>query len=57
MAVETVIEKSELQILINPLQKDRIVVGYPVYDILLFLAEESERGYTVRVLAGKRILE
>jgi len=54
MAVESVIEKPELQILINILQKDRIFVSYPVYGIPLFSVDESERGYTIEVLAGKR---
>ncbi|WP_048811231.1 PIN domain-containing protein [Thermococcus gammatolerans] len=51
--IEVVIEKPELQILINLLQRSGITVSYPLYEIPLFSARESERGYTLSVLAGR----
>jgi rRNA-processing protein FCF1 len=55
MMNETIIEKPELQILINLIQeKGEISVSFPLYDALLFTARPSERGYTVQVKAEKR---
>ncbi len=53
MSVEVVIEKPELQILINLLQKGGILARYPLYGIPLFSARESEKGYTIKVLARR----
>jgi hypothetical protein len=55
MMNETIIEKPELQILVNLIQeKGEIRVSFPLYDALLFTARPSERGYTVQVKAEKR---
>ncbi|MBP1912424.1 PIN domain-containing protein [Thermococcus stetteri] len=55
MAGEVVIEKPELQILINLIQeRDQIRVHYPIYNTLLFTARPFERGYIVDVKAEKR---
>ncbi len=51
---EVVIEKPELQILINLLQeRGKLEVGYPVYGIPLFRAEVSERGYLIKATADR----
>ncbi|NJF24246.1 PIN domain-containing protein [Thermococcus sp. Bubb.Bath] len=55
MMSEVIIEKPELQILINLLQeKGELRVSFPIYDALLFTARPSEGGYTVQVKAEKR---
>ncbi|MDK2914665.1 MAG: hypothetical protein PWQ79_1580 [Thermococcaceae archaeon] len=52
---EVVIQKPELQILVNLLQDDGVVrVNFPIYDTLLFTARPSERGYRIEVKAEKR---
>ncbi|ASJ00811.1 PIN domain-containing protein [Thermococcus gorgonarius] len=51
---EVVIEKPELQILINLLQeREKLEVGYPLYGIPLFRVEVSERGYLIKVTADR----
>jgi hypothetical protein len=55
MMSEVVIEKPELQILINLLQEGgEIRVSFPLYEALLFTARPLERGYAVEVKAEKR---
>ncbi|MDI3476320.1 MAG: hypothetical protein PWQ95_2048, partial [Thermococcaceae archaeon] len=52
---EVIIQKPELQILVNLLQDDGVVrVNFPIYDTLLFTARPSERGYRIEVKAEKR---
>ncbi|WP_010477809.1 PIN domain-containing protein [Thermococcus zilligii] len=53
--MEVVIEKPELQILLNLLQEGgEIEVRFPLYRIGLFTARPSESGYQIRVTAEKR---
>ncbi|WP_082781418.1 PIN domain-containing protein [Thermococcus peptonophilus] len=55
MMGEVVIEKPELQILINLLQeREKIRVGFPLYGTLLFTASPMEKGYLLEVKAEKR---
>jgi hypothetical protein len=52
---EAVIEKPELQILINLLQEqERIRVSFPIYGALLFTASPTDKGYRIEVKAEKR---
>ncbi|WP_456365480.1 hypothetical protein [Thermococcus sp.] len=53
MERSVVIEKPELQILINLLQDYGITVSFPLYGITLLRAFPSRRGYTVEVLARR----
>ncbi|ACS91042.1 PIN domain-containing protein [Thermococcus sibiricus] len=53
--MEEIIEKADLQILINLIQtKDRIKVNAPLYDLPLLEAHPYKRGYQVKVLAHEK---
>jgi rRNA-processing protein FCF1 len=55
MADEVIIEKPELQILINLLQEQgKILVSFPIYGTPLFEAAPTNKGYKIEVKAGKR---
>lgn len=55
MTGEIIIEKPELQVLLNILQeKGEIRVSFPLYDAVLFTARASERGYIIQAKVEKR---
>ncbi|AIF69545.1 hypothetical protein PAP_05725 [Palaeococcus pacificus DY20341] len=51
---ELIIEKPELQIFLNLIQKRGITVSYPLYNMDLLKAEVYDDGYRIKVLASEK---
>lgn len=54
---EIIIHSNELQTLLNLIAKDTILIDYPLYDLKMVKARQSENGYHINVQSDVEVMK